>query len=335
MKKFLLFCLIIFNIFLYSQSEQKFVNIGNFKLQNGSEILNCKIGYRTLGKLNSDKSNVILVPTWFGGISADLVSFLKSTNIVDTTKYFIICVDALGDGISSSPSNSDSQHLSAFPLFSVKDMVNSQYIILTKFLKINHLYAVFGGSMGGMQTFQWMISYPDFMGKAVPYVGSPKLTSSDKMLFEVELSAINEGRKCDLPDSVILKTVDVIQTMAVRSPHYYTRKLSPDSLKVYLSNADKSLARRFNSYDWASQIHAMEVHDVAIDGSMRKAAEQIKAKVFIIVSKQDHIVNPEPALSFSKLINAKVFEFDNDCGHLAPGCEMDKFVNIVRSFLNN
>ena len=335
MKKLSLFLtVIIFNVCIYGQSNQKFAEIGNLKLVEGPQIKNCRIGYRTIGKLNSDKSNVVLVPTWFGGISADLVGFIKSTNIVDTTKYFIVCVDALGDGVSSSPSNSKSQPDNSFPEFSIKDMVNSQYILLTKFLGIKHLYAVFGGSMGGMQVFQWMVAYPNFMNKAIAYVGSPRLTSYGRMLFESELDAINQGRICNQPDSIILRTINSVQTMAVRTPEYYVQHVPPDSLKSYLNKIYNSMKTRFNSYDWASQINAMALHDVSIDGSMKKAAERVKAKVFIIPSMQDHIVNPKPALSFAKLIGAKVYKFNNDCGHLAPGCEMNKFVEIVRNFLN-
>jgi homoserine acetyltransferase len=308
-KKLIFFFAVVFSIYSFPQCNQKFINIGNLKLQSGSEILNCKIGYRTIGRLNSNKSNVVLVPTWFGGVSADLVNFIKSTDIVDTSKYFIICVDALGDGVSSSPSNSISQPSGTFPIFSIKDMVNSQYILLTKFLGIKHLYAVFGGSMGGMQTFQWMVSYPDFMDKALPYVGSTKLTSYGRMLFGSELDAIEQGRIGNESDSTIMKTVNEIQTMAVRTPAYYVKNVLPDSLKSYMTKANESMKKRFNSYDWASQIHAMLLHNISVDGSMQKAAQKVKAKVFIIVSLQDHVVNPAPALSFAKLLNAKVYKF--------------------------
>jgi homoserine O-acetyltransferase len=69
----------------------------------------------------------------------------------------VILVDALGNGLSSSPSNT-----SNFPDITIHDMVVAEHELLTRKLKISHLYAVMGISMGGMQTFEWLASYPDF-----------------------------------------------------------------------------------------------------------------------------------------------------------------------------
>ncbi|MDW8205797.1 MAG: hypothetical protein RMJ87_12270 [Cytophagales bacterium] len=79
-------------------------------LENQQVIQNCRIGYRTLGKFNATKSNVILFATYFTGKSEDLVSYVGGKDkLLDSTRYFIILTDALGNGVSSSPSNSDLQ----------------------------------------------------------------------------------------------------------------------------------------------------------------------------------------------------------------------------------
>src|SRR5579884_2387932 len=92
-----------------AQGSQQFANIGNLKLQNGEVIHNCRIGYRTFGQLNDDKSNAVLFPTWFGGRTQDLVELIGPGKLVDSGKYFVIAADALGDGVSCSPSNSQAQ----------------------------------------------------------------------------------------------------------------------------------------------------------------------------------------------------------------------------------
>jgi homoserine O-acetyltransferase len=60
----------------------------------------------------------------------------------------------------------------------------------------------------------------------------------------------------------------------------------------------------------------------------------VHAKVFILPSQQDHIVNPGPALEFARLLNAKTMLLTSDCGHGAPGCEADKVNPAVRAFLD-
>ena len=174
-----LFVLYLFLINVIAQSEQQYAELGNFKLVSGESIYNCKIGYRTFGVLNADKSNAVLYPSWFGGKSESLANLIGPNKVVNSDKYFVIAVDALGNGVSSSPSNCEYQSNKNFPEITIKDMVNSQYRLLTEHLKIKKLYGMIGGSMGGMQVFEWIVSYPDFMEKAIAYVGSPKLTSFD------------------------------------------------------------------------------------------------------------------------------------------------------------
>jgi homoserine acetyltransferase len=105
-------------------------------------------GYRTLGKLNAEKSNAILWPTWLGGRSEELLQFIGPGNVVDSGKYFVILVDSIGNGISTSPFNSSSQPRMKFPKFTVRDMVESEHRLVTEVLRLGHLHAVMGLSMG-------------------------------------------------------------------------------------------------------------------------------------------------------------------------------------------
>jgi homoserine O-acetyltransferase/O-succinyltransferase len=322
---------------LVAQSEQLLAEIGNFKLVSGEIIYNCKIGYRTFGTLNPNKSNAVLYPTWFGGKSESLANLIGPNKIVDSDEYFVIAVDALGNGVSSSPSNCEYQSNKNFPQITIKDMVNSQYKLLTEHLGIQKLHGMIGGSMGGMQVFEWIVSYPDFMDKAIAYVGSPKLTSFDILLWQTELNAIEEGWKCDQSDTEIVKTVAAIQDMMARTPAYVIEKTKPEEVPQLLSAAYNTYSKIFNSYNWAAQLKAMMSHDISksFNGSMKEAAAKIKAKLFIIVSSTDVIMNPNPALEFAELIYAKTHVFENNCGHLAPGCEMETFKQIISDFFDD
>src|SRR5882757_4441688 len=106
--------------------EQQFAQLGDFKLESGETIRDCRIGYRTFGKLNETRSNAILFPTWAGGTTEQLKANFGPGRLVDTDKYFVIAVDALSNGVSSSPSNSKLQSRMSFPKYDFRDLVNTQ-----------------------------------------------------------------------------------------------------------------------------------------------------------------------------------------------------------------
>lgn len=332
---FILFLVVFFTGALRAQSVQKFAEIGNFKLENGQVIKDCKIGYRTFGKLNADRSNAVLFPTWFGGNSKQLEGLIGPGNMADSTKYFVIAVDALGDGVSSSPSNSKLQPDGKFPRFNIRDMVKSQHILVTKVLHLKHLFCVIGESMGGMQTFQWIVSYPNFVDKAVPCVGSPKLTYYDLLLWNTELQIINTDLRNKIPEIGIMKAISDITELNIRTPEYYVTHMKPEEFKSDNKKDQEGFSKGFNPYDWRSQLEAMIAHNVSAPyrDNMKKAASRVKAKVFIVVNRQDHMVNPHPAMKFAKLINAKTLILNNDCGHLGLGCEAAKVDSAINTFL--
>src|SRR5258708_23861295 len=180
-----------------AEGAQQFAELGELKLQGGGVIHNFRIGYRALGNLNADRSNAILWPTWLGGRSADLLAFVGAGNVVDPGKYFVILVDSIGNGTSSSPSTSKLQPLMKFPEFSIHDMVESEHRLATEVLHLSRLHAVIGMSMGGMQAFAWAALYPDFMDLVIPMAGSPQSTSYYKLLLTTEIYAIDLDPSCN------------------------------------------------------------------------------------------------------------------------------------------
>src|ERR1700679_442348 len=115
-------------------------------LDSGKFIAPCLLAYRTYGRLNAEGSNAILFPSWYNGRSEDLSQFFGPDKLVDTTRYFAVAVDALGDGVSSSPSNSAAQHGARFPALTIRDMVHAEYRLATEVLHLRHLHAVVGVS---------------------------------------------------------------------------------------------------------------------------------------------------------------------------------------------
>lgn len=80
--------------------DLQFAQLGDFKLDSGQVIRDCRIGYRTFGKLNHEKSNAILLTSWASGTSEQLASNVGPGRLVDSTKYYVIAVDALSNGIT-------------------------------------------------------------------------------------------------------------------------------------------------------------------------------------------------------------------------------------------
>src|SRR5262245_47948183 len=177
-----------------SAQDQQFAQLGDFKLESGDTIRNCRLGYRTFGILNSDRSNVVVVPTWASGTSEQLKGGIGPGKMIDSDKYYVIAIDSLANGVSSSPSNSKEQPRMKFPRFNLRDGVNAQHQLLTTVLKLNRVKAIVGTSMGGMQAFQWLVSFPDFMDLAIPIVGSTRLAPYDLLLWQAQIDTIMNDR---------------------------------------------------------------------------------------------------------------------------------------------
>ena len=316
--------------------RQGYVLLGDFKLESGKVIQACKIGYRTYGRLNNSKTNGILFPTWFEGTSQDVEAYATPWKVIDTNRYFLIIVDALGDGISSSPSNSVKQHGAAFPLFSINDMVESQHQMLEKQFKIKHLHAIIGISLGGMQTFQWGISYAGFADKLIPIVGTPQPSSYDLMGYNIFRKIIESDtgyHHGNYQVNPIIAPAAMLLEFSETTPSFKVRSMSRDSFAVWLNRVETSGGPDWN--DTYYQLRAIIGHDIAKPwkGSLIEASRHIRAKMLIIISLQDHMVNPEPALQFAKLIYAKLTILNNDFGHQAPSFDDPAMQRSIGEFL--
>ena len=302
---------------------QQFGDLGDFRLDSGEVIRGCRIGYRQAGPLAADQSNVIVVTTWFGGSSSGLLGMTGDGNFFDTSRYHVIVIDALGDGVSSSPSNGTAQPRERFPRFTMRDMVRSQHELLTRVLHIDKVYAVAGLSMGGMQVFQWIASYPEFMQKAVAIAGSPKLTSQDIILWRTQL---------DLLDSThgsrdAMNAVAGINELELHTPSWIAKNVTDPGKTL---EEHRKAMDRLDPFDYMSQLRAMIAHDISADFH-----PPLKPKMLIVVALQDHMVNPGPAREFARANGVALVTLSGDCGHLATACEREVLMREVAGFLKD
>jgi homoserine O-acetyltransferase/O-succinyltransferase len=317
--------------------QQRFADLGDFKLESGV-LMECRIGYRTFGTLNSDRSNVILFPTWAGGTTEELSGNVGPGKLVDSSKYFVILVDALSNGVSSSPSNSKQQPHMHFPKITIRDMVSTQHELLTSVFHLQHVKAVVGISMGGMQTFQWITAYPDFMDKAVPIVGSPRLAPYDLLLWQTQIDAIQtdpvwQGGDYDRNPARVAE--HEFGELFLTTPEHYNSVTRREQVLEQIAKA-RNASDGSDANDKIRQCEAMMALDVSVpfQGSLERAASAVKAKVLVVVSQHDHVVTPGPASEFARLMQAQLLELTSDCGHLATSCEAPKLQSAVGDFLD-
>ena len=186
--------------------EVAFFNNIDLKLESGFLLNNFQINYKTYGKLNSSKSNAILI---CHALTAD--QFISDSHPItkkdgwwahmvgpgkpiDTNKFFVICSNVLGGCMGSTgpkeinPNNNLPYGLT-FPAITIKDMVTTQKLLIDS-LKINKLFAVIGASMGAMQVLQWIIDYPKNIQNTIHIAGALKHSTQNIAFHEVGRQAI-------------------------------------------------------------------------------------------------------------------------------------------------
>ncbi len=319
--------------------QQRFAELGTCRLESGEVISHCRVGYRIFGKLSPAADNAVLMPTWLYGRSSDLASLFGDggtpQQLVDTRKYFGIAIDAFGDGVSSSPSNSEAQHGVKFPAFTLRDDVAAQYRVLTEVLHLKHLHAVVGLSMGGEQTFVWSVMHPEFFRLAVPILGTPRPTSYDLFVKRIQTESITTDAGYQGGNYTVepaLKLANLIGALVVTTPENVNRQTDRERMDEFLSKAEAPQSIDANDRVW--QLKAILKQDVIGSGSPVDVARSTKARFLVIVSGEDHLVNPQPALDWAAAKGAETYVSHGACAHLIMNCDAEAVSSRVRAFLD-
>src|SRR5215475_2797995 len=140
-------------------------DVGNLELEEGGTIRHCQLAYATFGALNAAKDNAILIPTWYSGTSKIMEQvYIGTGRALDPDKYFIIIVNQIGNGLSTSPHNTPAPGgMGNFPRVRIGDDVRAQHKLVTEKFGLDTLALVVGGSMGAQQTYEWAVRYPEMV----------------------------------------------------------------------------------------------------------------------------------------------------------------------------
>jgi homoserine O-acetyltransferase len=317
--------------------------IGDFRLESGEVIKDFAISYVTHGTLNAKKSNAILMVTAISGNHHRLDFLIGPGKALDTDKYFVVATDAIGNGLTTSPSNSKTQSRMNFPKFAIRDMITSQHKLMTEHLGINHVVAVVGPSMGGMQVLQWGVSHPDFMDGLVAMVPLARTPAWTAMVLEASRKAImldpawNRGNYEKPPEAGIRLWRDILN-MAARSPEMLRDQFADKPLEVlpWAQALGASQVAAFDANDWIYQTWAYEKHDVGttpgMNGDLTKALRSIKAKTLMLNGTKD-LLNPEwepaDAARFIRDVRVVTISPGTVTGHAAAGGAIPSDVDFL------
>lgn len=165
--------------------------LGRFEFEEGGSVDDLVLAYATYGELAPGRDNAILVPTWYSGTHGIMSQvYIGPDHALDPTRYFIIVVDQIGSGLSTSPHHGLGDK---FPRVRIADDVRAQHQLVVDHLCLDSLALVFGGSMGGQQVYEWAVRYPDMVRRAAPLAATARVPD----LNAIFVDAICEAITCD------------------------------------------------------------------------------------------------------------------------------------------
>jgi homoserine O-acetyltransferase len=269
----------------------------NYRFRDGEILPRLRIHYSTLGSPHRNAQgqidNAVLVIHWTGADGKTLLSknymeaLFAPGRPLDATRYFLILPDNVGHGQSSKPSDGLK---AAFPKYGYADMVDLQHRLVTEKLGIEHLHAILGMSMGGMNAWQWAEAYPDAMDGIMPVVSMPIPISGRNMLWRrIVVDAIRSdpqwnGGNYTAPPQGWLKAFPLMGMMLDGVPHLQV--LVPDA-----PAADRFIA------DARSQAITIDANDIlyslssSADYDPQPGLAAIKTKVYALNFADDEF-NP-------------------------------------------
>ena len=336
------------------------------------------MAYSTWGKLNVHKSNAILICHALTGDqfvtgknpitnrNGWWMNIVGPNKILDTNKYFIICTNVLGGCMGTTgPSsiNADSvPYGMKFPIFTIKDMVNLQLKLIDN-LKIEKLFSVIGGSMGGMQVLEWAASYPNRVYSAIPIATSYRHSAQNIAFHEVGRQAImndpewHEGnyyQKESKPRHG-LSVARMIAHITYLSEGAFQKKFGRDmqskvlswgfdadfQVESYLRHQGTSFVDRFDANSYLYITRAMDYFDLTNNykGDLALAFKKTKCKFLIVSFTSDWLFPSSESRSIVKALNkttsdVSYIEIESDKGHDSFLLEVPNFYEILAGFIS-
>ena len=333
------------------------------------------LAYETYGTLNSQRSNAVLVlhalsgDAHAAGLSRGDAAVGWWDNLIgpekgiDTDKYFVICSNVLGGcrgstGPSSINPRTGKPYGADFPIVTIGDMVNAQRHLIDH-LGIEKLLAVVGGSMGGMQVLQWMVSFPERIRAAIPIATTLKHTPQQIAFNEVGRQAVIAdpnwkrghyyGSAVPAKGLAVARMIGHITYMSDASmAEKFGRRIKPDKepfkfsadfeVEGYLRYRGDNFVKRFDANSYLYITKAIDYFNILNGHNLAGVFKGLKAKVFVIAFKSDWLYpayQSQEIVKACKLagVDASYCEINSSYGHDAFLLEIEQETQLISHFL--
>jgi homoserine O-acetyltransferase/O-succinyltransferase len=285
------------------QAERHEFVIANFKTESGVTLPEARVVYGTYGHLNAAKDNVVLMPSHYMADFHGYEWLIGADRALDPDKLFLVATELFGNGHSSSPSNTPEPfHGPRFPVTTIRDNVEAVHRLLTEELKVTHLRAIVGFSMGAQQAFQWAVSYPAFADRIVATSGTAKTYGHGVVRLEGQIAAITtdaafQNGDYTTPPVKGLEAFAVVWTAWLFSQEWWRKELWKEdappgtTFDQVVHNFRTNFIPGADANNLILQMRTWEKHDVGntpgFGGDVEKALRSIKTPILYMPSETD------------------------------------------------
>ena len=316
-------------------ADYEVYDLGDFALQNGAMLRGCQLAYKSFGKLNAKRDNVIVYPTWYSGQHVDNEWLIGKGMALDPDKYFIVIPNMFGNGLSSSPSNTpEPYNASRFPHVTAYDNVKAQHRLMTEKFGVEKLKLVTGWSMGALQTFHWGAMFPDMVERIAPFCGSAKCSRHNFVFLEgvkaalMADAAFKEGWYDKKPERGLRAMARVYAGWGF-SQTFYRQELDLNtlgfsSLEDFLVAFWEGFFLPKDANNLLTMLWTWQNGDISANelygGDYKKALGAIKAKAYVMPGRTDLYFPPEDSENeVANMPNATFIPIESVWGHFAGG----------------
>jgi homoserine O-acetyltransferase len=316
-------------------ADYKVFHAGDVTLQSGTVLPDTRVVYCTHGQLNAARDNAIVFPTHFGGTHDGNAWAIGPGMALDPEEYFIIIPNMLGNGLSSSPSNTPAPFDGPrFPLVTVRDNVLLQHRLVTEMFGIGTVALVTGHSMGALQSFQWGALFPDMVQRIAPICGSARVSRHNWLFLEGCKSALLAdagfaGGDYPAPPVTGIRAFARVYAGWAWSQTFFRQHLDREmlgmpSMESFLETLWEPAFQAQDANNLLAMLATWQAADISADpgrdGEFERALAAIAAKAIVMPCRTDLYFPPEDSeIEVSHMPRAELRVIPSVWGHMAGG----------------